>query len=104
MNSNTEIRIYAEDTMEDLFNIITKWSLDGLKEVLISNTDLGLMVEEIDDTEPENSPIIQTEETAKAIEIASKLRMTKNPLGEKILLSDLILVKNHLTKVYNLPW
>ena len=47
------IKVYAEDSLLDLFSIINKWNNKHVKSVQISLTDLTLMMNHIEDLELE---------------------------------------------------
>ena len=48
-----EIVFYAEDSLQDLFNMIDKWKDQKLKSILVSIRDINIMKEHIEDLESE---------------------------------------------------
>jgi len=50
---SSEVKVYAEDCLDDLIKQIYKWRLEGLVSVEISTTDLVLLANHIEDLELE---------------------------------------------------
>ena len=51
-----EIKVYAEDCLDDLIVQIYKWSAEGLESVEVSITDLLLLANHVEDLEMELFP------------------------------------------------
>ena len=47
------IKVYAEDSLEDLFKVINVWNSQKLEQIQISLEDLTLMMNHIEDLELE---------------------------------------------------
>ena len=50
----SEIKVHAEDSLLDLFEIINRWNNEHVQSVCISLTDLTLMKNHIEDLELES--------------------------------------------------
>ena len=53
MKAIEEVKVYAEDSLFDLFDVIDDWNEERLDSVVVSLTDLTLMKNHIEDLELE---------------------------------------------------
>ena len=60
---NENIKVYAENSLMDLFRVIDGWNKDKLEKVTISLEDLTLMKNHIEDLEQEVYGTFETENT-----------------------------------------